>query len=151
MMSFAALSWSAVLRIPSTRAPIDSTNFVSYVLPPVLSYFAVAVLAATPKTHSLRVALWPLVALLALRAAISIDLSLDVPQRQHLNVELVVSEDFAVQVLLQCWVAQLDFYLSSVLNVHHHHTYPRLDSAKRTTQTSHPSRRRNSVHHHGRS
>ncbi|KIJ13307.1 hypothetical protein PAXINDRAFT_100771 [Paxillus involutus ATCC 200175] len=90
MMSFAALSWSAVLRIPSIRAPIDPTNVISYVLPlVVLSYFAVAVLAVTPKTHSLRVALWPLVALLALRAAISIDLSLDVPQRQHLNVELV--------------------------------------------------------------
>ncbi|KIJ08714.1 hypothetical protein PAXINDRAFT_18159 [Paxillus involutus ATCC 200175] len=53
MMSFAALSWSAVLLIQSTQAPIDPANFVS-------SF-----------------------------DAISIDLSLDVPQPQHLNVELV--------------------------------------------------------------
>ncbi|KIK92097.1 hypothetical protein PAXRUDRAFT_148075 [Paxillus rubicundulus Ve08.2h10] len=88
-MSFAALCLSDVFRIPSTRAPIDPTNFVSYVLPPVLSYFAFAVLAVTPKTHPIRVGLWPLVALLSLRAAISLDLSPGVPQHQHLNVELV--------------------------------------------------------------
>ncbi|KIJ16654.1 hypothetical protein PAXINDRAFT_10366 [Paxillus involutus ATCC 200175] len=89
MIFVTALSLSDALRIPPAGAPIDPTNFASYVLPPVLSYFTVAVLAVTPKTHSLRVALWPLVALLALRAAISLDLSLDVPQRQHLNIELV--------------------------------------------------------------
>ncbi|KIJ16650.1 hypothetical protein PAXINDRAFT_168165 [Paxillus involutus ATCC 200175] len=91
-MSLAALSFklSDVLRIPPTRAPIDPTNFASYVLPPVLSYFAVAILAVTPQTHSLRVALWPLIALLALRAATSLDLSFDVPQRKLLNVDLVL-------------------------------------------------------------
>ncbi|KAF8836142.1 hypothetical protein BDN67DRAFT_974572 [Paxillus ammoniavirescens] len=66
-------------------------NFALYVLPPVLSYFAVAVLAVTPQTHSLRVVLWPLVALLALRAATSLDLSFDIPQRKMLNMELVFS------------------------------------------------------------
>ncbi|KIJ05138.1 hypothetical protein PAXINDRAFT_122437 [Paxillus involutus ATCC 200175] len=81
----------ADLLIPSTRAPFDPTNFASYVVPPVLSYLAVAVLAVTPQTHSLRVALWPFVALLALRAAMSLDLSLDVPQRKFLNVDLVLS------------------------------------------------------------
>ncbi|KAF8838327.1 hypothetical protein BDN67DRAFT_982589 [Paxillus ammoniavirescens] len=81
-MSFATLSLSDILQTPPIRAPIDLMDFASYVVPPVLSYFAVAVLAVTPKTHSLRVALWPLVALLALRAAMSLDLSFDVPQRK---------------------------------------------------------------------
>ncbi|KAF8836145.1 hypothetical protein BDN67DRAFT_974581 [Paxillus ammoniavirescens] len=88
-MSFAILS--DVLRIPPTRVSIDSTNFALYVLPPVLSYFAVAILAVTPQTHSLRVALWPLIALLALRAAMSLDLSFDIPQRKFLNIDLVLS------------------------------------------------------------
>ncbi|KAF8838747.1 hypothetical protein BDN67DRAFT_971059 [Paxillus ammoniavirescens] len=87
-MSFAALSLSDVLQIPPTRVPIDPMNFISYVLPPVLSYFAVAILAVTPKTHSLRVALWPPVALLAWRAAMSLDLSFDIPQRKSLNINL---------------------------------------------------------------
>jgi hypothetical protein len=151
MIFVTALSLSDALRIPPAGAPIDPTNFASYVLPPVLSYFTVAVLAVTPKTHSLRVALWPLVALLALRAAISLDLSLDVPQRQHLNIELVVSEYFAFQVLLQRRVAQHHLYRSSVLNVHYHYTYPRMDTTKRTSQTTHSFRWSNSVHDNGRS
>ncbi|KAF8838767.1 hypothetical protein BDN67DRAFT_997542 [Paxillus ammoniavirescens] len=87
MVSFAAPSLSDVLRIPSARAPIDPTNFALYVLPPVLSYFAVAVLAVTPQTHSLRIALCPLVALLALRAA----MSLDIPQQKFLDIDFMVS------------------------------------------------------------
>ncbi|KAF9220116.1 hypothetical protein BS17DRAFT_787911 [Gyrodon lividus] len=93
-MSFivlSSLSLSDVLRIPSTRVSINPTNFVSHVLPPVLSYFVVAVLAVTPQTQSLRIALWPLIALLALRAALSLDLSFDVPQRKFLNIDLVLS------------------------------------------------------------
>jgi hypothetical protein len=95
-MSFATSSLSDVLQIPPTRAPINSTNFVLYVLPPVLSYFAVAILAVTPQTHSLRVALWPLVALLTLRAAMSLDMSFGIPQRKFLDIDLVVGDDFAV-------------------------------------------------------
>ncbi|KIK92100.1 hypothetical protein PAXRUDRAFT_830285 [Paxillus rubicundulus Ve08.2h10] len=106
-MSFAALSFqlSDVLRIPPTRAPIDPTKFVSYVLPPVLSYFAVAILAVTPQTHSLRVALWPLVALLALRAATSVDMSFDVPQRKFLNIDLVLCM-FAIAARTLEWTLQ---------------------------------------------
>ncbi|KAF8838766.1 hypothetical protein BDN67DRAFT_1012866 [Paxillus ammoniavirescens] len=100
-MSFVALYLPDVLRIPSTRVPIDPTNFASYVLPPVLSYFAVAVLAVTPQTHSLRIALWPFVALLALRAA----MSLDVPQRKSLNINLVLSM-FAIAARTLDWTLQ---------------------------------------------
>ncbi|KIK92099.1 hypothetical protein PAXRUDRAFT_830283 [Paxillus rubicundulus Ve08.2h10] len=112
-MSFAAMSLSDILQIPPTRAPADPTNFASYIVPPVLSYFAVAILAVTPETHSLRVALWPLVALLALRAGAFVDLSLDVPRRKGLNLNLVVSEDFAVPSIF-CNIGSL----SSISTVH---------------------------------
>ncbi|KIJ16648.1 hypothetical protein PAXINDRAFT_168160 [Paxillus involutus ATCC 200175] len=101
MVSFAALSLSDILRIPSTRAPIDPTNFASYVLPPVLSYFAAAVLAVTPKTHYLRIALCPLVVLLALRAA----MSLDIPQRKFFDVDFMVSM-FVIATRTLDWTLQ---------------------------------------------
>ncbi|KAF9242040.1 hypothetical protein BU15DRAFT_72971 [Melanogaster broomeanus] len=50
-----------------------------------------SVLAVTPRTHALLVALWPVVALLALRAALSLDLSLSKPEHAFLNVVLVLS------------------------------------------------------------
>ncbi|KAG6373500.1 hypothetical protein JVT61DRAFT_6658 [Boletus reticuloceps] len=60
IMSFQAPSavmsmWNA-LGLPSTRIPNDSTVFVSHVLPPVVCYFALAVLAVTPQMHAVRVA-----------------------------------------------------------------------------------------------
>ncbi|KAF9242141.1 hypothetical protein BU15DRAFT_44403 [Melanogaster broomeanus] len=79
-MSFAALSLRDVLRVPSTPVSMNLANFLSYLLPPVLSYFGVAVLVVMPRTQSLRVALWPLVALLALRATLSFDFSLGNPE-----------------------------------------------------------------------
>ena len=80
-MSFTSFSVSSLwdaLGIPSTRIPIDgpsTVTFVSYVFPPLVCYFVAAVLAVTPQTRTARVALWPLTALLALRAALSVDLS----------------------------------------------------------------------------
>ncbi|KAF9233140.1 hypothetical protein BU15DRAFT_54306 [Melanogaster broomeanus] len=79
-MSFAALSLRDVLRVPSTPVSMNLANFLSYLLPPVLSYFGVAALVVMQRTQSLRVALWPLVALLALRAALSFDFSLGNPE-----------------------------------------------------------------------
>ncbi|KAF9242034.1 hypothetical protein BU15DRAFT_44203 [Melanogaster broomeanus] len=96
-MSFAALR--DVLPVPSTPISIDPTSFVSYVLPPLLSYFVVAILAVTPQTHSLRVALWPLVTLLALRAALSLDLSLGKPELSFLNIDLLLMFSIATRTL----------------------------------------------------
>ncbi|KAF9242037.1 hypothetical protein BU15DRAFT_44354 [Melanogaster broomeanus] len=96
-MPFAA--FSDVLRVPSTPIPIDPKNFASHVLPALLSYFVVAVLAVTPQTHSLRVAFWPLVALMALRAALSLDLSFGKPERTFLNVALLSMFSIATRTL----------------------------------------------------
>ncbi|KAF9235021.1 hypothetical protein BU15DRAFT_51917 [Melanogaster broomeanus] len=77
-MSFTALSLRDALGLP-TLASINLASFVLYVLPAVLSYLGVAVLAIKPRTQFLRIALWPLVALLALRAVLSFDFSLGNP------------------------------------------------------------------------
>ncbi|KAF8135102.1 hypothetical protein EV363DRAFT_1322500 [Boletus edulis] len=81
--------WNA-LGLPSTRIPNDSTVFVSHVLPPVVFYFALAVLAVTPQTHAVRVALWPLIVLSALRAVLSVDMSHGEPEYSFLNTILVL-------------------------------------------------------------
>ena len=74
-MSFAVLSVWDVIGPPETKAPINVATFASYVLPPVLCYFIMAVLAITPHTRTLRMALWPVLALLAWRAALSVDMA----------------------------------------------------------------------------
>ncbi|KAF9237751.1 hypothetical protein BU15DRAFT_75742 [Melanogaster broomeanus] len=89
-MSFTALSLRDALGLP-TLASINLASFVSYILPVVLSYLGVAVLAIQPRTQSLRIALWPLVALLALRAVLSFDFSLGNPHGVFQNVELMMS------------------------------------------------------------
>ncbi|KAI9569882.1 hypothetical protein HD554DRAFT_458450 [Boletus coccyginus] len=66
--------WSAI-GVPTSKAPIIIATLVSYVLPPVLFYFVMAVLAITPQTRALRVALWPVIALLALRTSMDMALS----------------------------------------------------------------------------
>jgi hypothetical protein len=79
--------------VPTTKAPINVPTFVSYVLPPVLFYFVLAVLAITPQTGALRMAFWPVVTLLALRAAFSVDM---VPSNsgQKYHIDLAVSGSF---------------------------------------------------------
>ena len=89
--SFVVLSLRNALGVPSTTIPIDRTTFVSYVLPPVVCYFVVALLAVTPRTRAIRVALWPLVASLALRAAFSVDMSLGRPELKFLSSDMAVS------------------------------------------------------------
>jgi len=87
-MSFASLRNG--LGVPPTKIPVDGTMFILYVLPPVVCYFVVALLAVTPQTRAVRVALWPLVALLALRAALSVDMSLGKPEQGYYNILLVL-------------------------------------------------------------
>ncbi|KAG6373497.1 hypothetical protein JVT61DRAFT_6655 [Boletus reticuloceps] len=87
--STALYLWNA-LGVPSTRIPIDNTTFISHVLPLVLFYFASAVLAVTPQTHAVRVALWPLIALLTLRTVLSVDMSSGKPEYSVLDTIFVV-------------------------------------------------------------
>ncbi|KAF8552918.1 hypothetical protein OG21DRAFT_1464965 [Imleria badia] len=89
-MSFTALSLRNALGVPSAKIPIDGPTFVSYVLPPLACYFVVAFLAVTPQTRTVRVALWPFVALLALRAALSLDMSLGKTEQKFNNINFVL-------------------------------------------------------------
>ncbi|KAF9242036.1 membrane bound O-acyl transferase family-domain-containing protein [Melanogaster broomeanus] len=94
-MSFAALCLREVLlrdvlRVPPTPVSMNLANFLSHLLPPVLSYFGAAVLVVMPRTKCLRVVLWPLVALLASRAALSFDFSIANPEGQSRNMHLMI-------------------------------------------------------------
>ena len=85
------LSLWDVLGVPSTRVPIDVSTMVFFVIPPIICYFVVAVLAVTPQTCNARVALWPLVAMLALRATFAVDMSLGNPEQAFFHAFFVVS------------------------------------------------------------
>lgn len=85
----AILSLWNFLGVPSAKIPIDSTTFVSHVLPPLVCYFVAAFLAVAPQTRIARIALWPLVAFLALRAALSVDMSLGKTKLKFNNVFVV--------------------------------------------------------------
>lgn len=60
----------------NTNAPIEEVTFISHFLPPVLCYFVMAMLAVTPQTRTIRLALFPAMMLLALRAAAPLYMSL---------------------------------------------------------------------------
>lgn len=90
-MSSATLFLRNALGVPSTRIPIDRTTFVTYALPLLVCYFLAAVLAVTSQTRTPRLAFWPLVALLALRAALSLDLSLGKTELKFNNTNFTAS------------------------------------------------------------
>ncbi|KAI6139049.1 hypothetical protein BKA82DRAFT_4229409 [Pisolithus tinctorius] len=81
-----------VFRVPpaSERLPFDTYTFFAYILPPCLAYHVVALLVILPGTRMLRIALWPLIALLAFRAAMYVDLTGGNPQRTFLNVDFAL-------------------------------------------------------------
>ncbi|KAG8216341.1 hypothetical protein J3R82DRAFT_6417 [Butyriboletus roseoflavus] len=58
------------------QSSINAATFVSYILPPIILYFVMAVLVVTPQTRVFRMACWPLVVLLALRATFSMDMDM---------------------------------------------------------------------------
>lgn len=78
-------------RLPATRVPLTTENFVSGILPPVICYFATAFLVQLPRTHLARLALWPITAILAFRAATSLDMCMGQPKLNFLNIDLQVS------------------------------------------------------------
>lgn len=89
-MTFVSSSLRGALGLPATKVPISIITFASYVIPPLVCYFAVALLAVTPQTHAVRVALWPVVALLAFRTVVSVDMSRGIPELKFLNIDLLV-------------------------------------------------------------
>ena len=72
--------------------------FVSHVLPPILGYFIVALLAVIPKTYALRIALWPVVTLLAWRTGASLDMSATNPDQRYNSTLLIVSFIVPIQL-----------------------------------------------------
>lgn len=74
----------------STWNAVDVTT-ASFILPPVICYFVGAALAVIPNTRAARVALWLVAGLLALRAILFVDMSLDKPGQKLFNVSLVAS------------------------------------------------------------
>lgn len=77
--------------LPSTRHPFNIPSTITYLLPACLSYVAVAILVMLPGTRPLRIALWPLIALLVFRAAAYIDFSNGDPRSTYLNANFAVS------------------------------------------------------------
>ena len=88
-----------ILPVPSTRLPFDVRSTITYLLPAWLSYIVVAILVMLPGTRTLRIALWPLIALLAFRAAVYVDLSNGDPQRTHLNVDFTVGSHIITKAI----------------------------------------------------
>lgn len=78
-------------RVPQTRLPWDVTSTVSHVLPAILCYLVFAGLAIRPGTRVYRVALWPLVFILAARAATYVDYANGSPGQAFFNVDSTVS------------------------------------------------------------
>ncbi|KAG2085290.1 uncharacterized protein F5147DRAFT_782105 [Suillus discolor] len=94
-----------VLRLPTTRVLLTTETFVSRVLPPVVCYFATAFLVLLPRTQPVRIALWPITAILALRAATSLDMSMGQQKLALLNMQLQISMMYIAARTLE-WTVQ---------------------------------------------
>ena len=70
-----------------------------------------AVLAITPKTHTLRMALWPVVALLTLRATVYVDMSPGEPDKKARNTFLLVVSIPSVLALRKVTICQVSMFL----------------------------------------
>ena len=81
----------------SMRQPLDVRSAIIYLLPACLSYIVVAILVTLPGTRTLRIALWPLIAILVFRAAAYVDFSNGNPRSAYLNA------NFAVSHILLCY------------------------------------------------
>ncbi|KAG2104419.1 uncharacterized protein F5147DRAFT_775680 [Suillus discolor] len=76
------------LRLPTTKVLLTTETFASRVLPPLACSFATAFLVLLPGTQPVRIALWPITAILAFRAATSLDTSMEQPELTFLNMQL---------------------------------------------------------------
>ena len=88
-MSFSA-SWESFLNLALAKQPFDVLSTITHLVPAFSSYIAFAILTMLPGTRTLRIGLWPLIALLAYRAAACVDLSNGNPKNSWLNVDFAV-------------------------------------------------------------
>ncbi|KAG6330097.1 hypothetical protein ID866_8993 [Astraeus odoratus] len=102
----------ALFRAPETRVPFNTSNVFEHVLPASFSYIVVAVLVILPGTRLLRIAVWPLIALLAFHASTYVDFSNGNTQLSHLNVDFGLIM-FAVSIRTLEWT-----FLKEPLNRH---------------------------------
>ncbi|KAG1887648.1 hypothetical protein F4604DRAFT_1645520 [Suillus subluteus] len=93
------------LRLPTARVPLTTETFASGILPPVVCYFATAFLVLLPRTQPVRIALWPITAILAFRAAMSLDMCLGQPKLNFLNIDLQLSM-FCIAARTLEWTVQ---------------------------------------------
>ncbi|KAI5997687.1 membrane bound O-acyl transferase family-domain-containing protein [Pisolithus orientalis] len=110
------MSWTSLLTLPtdifrvppvSERLPFDGYTLLAYTLPPCLAYLVVALLVILPGTRMLRIALWPLIALLAFRAAVYVDFTGGNPQRTVLNLDFALLM-FSFVIRMLEWTLQKD-------------------------------------------
>ncbi|KAG2058210.1 hypothetical protein BDR06DRAFT_950635 [Suillus hirtellus] len=94
-----------VLRLPTTRVLLTTETFAYRVLPPVACCFTTAFLVLMPRTQSVRIALWPITAILTLRAATSLDMSMGQPKLAFLNMQLQLSMIYIAARTLE-WTVQ---------------------------------------------
>ncbi|KAH7912162.1 hypothetical protein BJ138DRAFT_1112620 [Hygrophoropsis aurantiaca] len=80
-----------ILQLAPTKSALTLNGFVSDILPPIFCYFVTAVLVLIPRTHWIRLALWPITVVLALRATSSTDFALNDPRQAFWNIDLVLS------------------------------------------------------------
>lgn len=91
MVSFTLSLLQGTVGASSTRALIDEVaTYTSHCLPYMLCYFVMAMLAIMPQTRAIRIALYPVIVVLALRAAVPIDVSFKITERK-LHHKMAVS------------------------------------------------------------
>ncbi|KAJ3965620.1 hypothetical protein EV361DRAFT_640856 [Lentinula raphanica] len=75
----------------ATREPLSLSSFLFILVPPIIGYYAVAVLVCLPNTENHRVGLITPVLLLAYRAATTLDLSFNNERLAYLNKGLILA------------------------------------------------------------
>ncbi|KAG1859128.1 hypothetical protein C8R48DRAFT_714675 [Suillus tomentosus] len=93
------------LRLPTTKVLLTTETFAFRVLPPLACSFAIAYLVLLPRTQPVRIALWPITAMLAFRAATSLDMSMGQPDLTFLKMQLQISM-FCIAARALEWTVQ---------------------------------------------
>ncbi|KAG1795364.1 uncharacterized protein HD556DRAFT_384039 [Suillus plorans] len=99
------------LRLPTTKVLLTTETFASRVLPPLACSFATAFLVLLPRTQPVRIALWPITAILAFRAATSLDMSMEQPDLTFLNMQLQVSSCIRINCHTVQLISQISMFL----------------------------------------
>ena len=134
-----------ILHVSSMRQPFDVRSTITYLLPACLSYIVVAILVTLPGTRTLRIALWPLIAILAFRAAAYVDFSNGNPQSAYLNANFAVSH-----MPLRHYHCMLSARYPLAHNVYRGGTHSGVDIPEGASQAPSPSCQCYPIHLHGR-